>query len=48
MTAGLWAEMRKRVSRDYGLNAVTDEFMGKIQSVPVRGGLGSLAGRYAG
>jgi DNA polymerase-3 subunit epsilon len=47
MTAGLWAEMRKRVSQDYGLSSVSDEFMQKIQAVPVRGGLRSLAAGYA-
>jgi DNA polymerase-3 subunit epsilon len=52
MTAGLWAEMRKRVSEDYGLNNVSDEFMQKIQSVPVKGGITNLlsprqpGGRY--
>jgi DNA polymerase-3 subunit epsilon len=42
MTAGLWAEMCKRVSQDYGLNNVSDEFMQKIQSVPVKGGITNL------
>jgi DNA polymerase-3 subunit epsilon len=48
MTAGLWLKMRQRVGQDYGMSSVTDEFMQKIQSVPVRGGLGSLAARHAG
>jgi DNA polymerase-3 subunit epsilon len=48
MTAGLWLKMRQRVGEDYSMPSVSDDFMEQLQSVPVKGGLGSLASRYAG
>lgn len=47
VTAGLWLRMRQRLGQDYGMSLVSDQFMQQIQSVPIKGGIASLASRSA-